>query len=180
MSDPLSDVHVAFFRNLNLGQARSNSPTSAVLREAFLTAGAGTATNFQTNGTVIFTAADPAAVVSAMLPLLTEASGYSDAVIVRPAEWLAGLAARLDPTTTAGEVSLFDATGQVPIAPGWVDPSGCLTVLDIDSRHAVTSWSDRSHGSSANPVLTRLLGVPVTCRGIPTMIRLAGRLPGGR
>ncbi len=58
MTSPPDDRMVAFFRNLNLGQRRSNSPTSGVLVEAFTTAGATWVANFQTNGTVVFDAAN--------------------------------------------------------------------------------------------------------------------------
>ena len=51
---------VAFFRNLNLGQRRSHSPTRPELLDALERAGAYDATNFQVNGTVIFRSdADP-------------------------------------------------------------------------------------------------------------------------
>ena len=36
----------------------------------------------------------------------------------------------------------------------WVDAGGNLTILTLDRQHAFTS-------------LTRMLGVPVTCRGVP-------------
>ena len=51
-------LHAAFFRNMNLGQARSLSPTRAVLEEAFRSAGARQVRSFQTNGTVAFDPVD--------------------------------------------------------------------------------------------------------------------------
>ncbi|MCA0294011.1 MAG: hypothetical protein LCH96_01630 [Actinobacteria bacterium] len=168
--------HVAFFRNLNLGQARSKSPTSAVLVSAFLTSGARLATSFQTNGTVVFEADDPAAVVVGARGVLAGATGYADVAVVRDAGWVVELGGRLDPGLVNGEVALFDAASAPALEVPWLDPSGSLTVVEIDALHAVTSWADPRTGSSANPTLTRLLGVPVTCRGVPTMIRLAARL----
>ncbi len=176
MSRPVPTLQVAFFRNLNLGQARSKSPTSAVLVGAFAAGGATGVLNFQTNGTVIFTAARPEEVVEAARPLLRAATGYTDAVIVRPAAWVVALGRRLDPELPAGEVALFDASAAPPLELPWTDSSGSLTLLEFDRRHAVTSWTSTRTGSMSNPTLTRMLGVPVTCRGVPTMIRLAARL----
>jgi hypothetical protein len=98
--------------------------------EAFTAAGAESVTNFQTNGTVIFSANDPTAVVEQVRPQLLAATGYADAVVV----------------------------------------------MELDERHAVTGWAAAGTAHGSNPTLTRMLGVPVTCRGIPTMIRLATRL----
>ena len=60
-----ANPHVAFFRNMNLGQARSHSPTRPVLEDAFALAGAVGVRSFQTNGTVLFDSltVTPAAVV---------------------------------------------------------------------------------------------------------------------
>lgn len=172
--DPAGNV--AFFRNMNLGQARSRSPRSVALVDAFTAAGAESATNFQTNGTVIFSAADPAAVIERVRPLLLAATGYSDAVIVRSHAWLAELGPRLDSGLHGGEVALFDAP-EVPVLElPWVDGAGEVAIVELDERHAVTGWAAAGTAHGSNPTLTRMLGVPVTCRGIPTMIRLAARL----
>ena len=172
--DPVT--HVAFFRNMNLGQSRSKSPTSGILINAFLSAGAEWATNVQTNGTVIFASTMVDDVIGRLRPLLLAATGYSDAVVVRPAAWVKECGQRLDPLIPAAEVALFDADALPELDVPWIDPSGHLTVLDLDLLHAVTSWTGTRTGSSSNPTLTRMLGVPVTCRGVPTMIRLAARL----
>jgi hypothetical protein len=69
-----------------------------------------------------------------------------------------------------------------PETAGWAQvAAGDLRVnfefeVDFDELHAVTSWTGVGTGSGSNPTLTRMLGVPVTCRGVPTMIRLASRL----
>jgi len=161
---------------MNLGQARSKSPTSGVLVEAFTAAGAESVTNFQTNGTVIFASPRVDDVIDRLPPLLLAATGYADAVVVRAASWVQQLGRRLDPLLPAAEVALFDATSVPEVTLPWVDPSGNLQVLALDHLHAVTSWAGGATGSSSNPTLTRMLGVPVTCRGVPTMIRLAARL----
>jgi len=168
--------HVAFFRNMNLGQARSRSPRSGDLVEAFTAAGAESVTNFQTNGTVIFSANDPVAVVEHVRPQLLAATGYADAVVVRSHAWLTELGPRLDPELHGGEVALFDAP-EVPLFElPWVDGAGEVAIVELDERHAVTGWAASGTAHGSNPTLTRMLGVPVTCRGIPTMIRLATRL----
>jgi uncharacterized protein (DUF1697 family) len=80
---------VAFFRNLNLGQRRSRSPTRPELLEAFERAGAATATSFQVNGTVIFgTDQKPQALAEETVRLLTPVCGYDDVVLVRPVSWV--------------------------------------------------------------------------------------------
>ena len=173
--------HVAFFRNMNLGQARSKSPTSAVLVEAFLTAGAERAVNFQTNGTVIFsvgTYSDASApdVILRVRPLLRAATGYTDAVVVRSATWVAELAPRLDPGLHGGEVALFDAATVPQLELPWTDPAGEVAIVELGELHAVTAWAAAGPARGSNSTLTRMVGVPVTCRGVPTMIRLANRL----
>ena len=176
MAPPEPTVQVAFFRNMNLGQARSKSPTSGVLLAAFATAGATRVINFQTNGTVLFTSARPAEVLGVVGPLLEAATGYTDAAVVRPATWVVELGRRLDPLLPGGEVALFYAPEAPPLELPWQDADGSLSIVEFDSLHAVTSWTSLRTGSGSNPTLTRMLGVPVTCRGIPTMIRLAARL----
>ncbi len=167
---------VAFFRNMNLGQARSRSPGSSDLVDAFTAAGATRVVNFQTNGTVIFQGPRPRRIAAEVVRLLTGVSGYDDLVVVRPADWLVDLAARLDPDLPAAEVALYDD----PTLPRLDLPhvervrTGALTIVALDQQHGVTSSA--GSGISAGPVLTALLGVPVTCRGVPTMLRLARRL----
>src|SRR5690606_2279998 len=69
-----------FFRNLNLGHARS--PDRGGLLEAFEAAGAHGVHSFQTNGTVVFRADDPAATALEARARLG-AVGYTDEVFVR-------------------------------------------------------------------------------------------------
>jgi len=172
----VTNTHVAFFRNMNLGQARSRSPTSVVLVDAFVAAGAKGVVNFQTNGTVIFSAVAAADVITRVRPLLSAATGYTDTVVVRPAAWVADLGTRLDAGLHGGEVALFDAPGLPELELPWVDGAGEVTIIEVDELHAVTAWAAAGTAHGSNPTLTWMLGVPVTCRGIPTMIRLATRL----
>ena len=173
---PDQGSHVAFFRNMNLGQARSNSPTCAVLVDAFVTAGAEHAVNFQTNGTVIFAAASALDVVVRARSLLLAATGYADAVVVRSSRWVAALAPRLDPGLHGGEVALFDVPEAPDLELAWTDRTGDVMIIELDALHAVTAWAAGGPARGSNTTLTRMLEVPVTCRGVPTMIRLAARL----
>ncbi len=171
--------NVAFFRNMNLGQRRSHSPTSAELIGAFAGAGASTARNVQSNGTVVFDGPRPRALARDVVQRLGPVCGYTDAVMVRPRSWVLALAEELRSELLGPdlEVALFDHRGPLPVAAPWTEPQhGLLTVLRMDGRHAVTAWAHPTGGSAANPVLTALLGVPVTCRGVPTMLRVADKL----
>lgn len=167
---------VAFFRNMNLGQARSRSPRSSDLVDAFTAAGASGVVNFQTNGTVIFQGDQPQRIAAEVVRLLTGVTGYNDLVVVRTADWLVALADRLDPDLPAAEVTLYDDPALPRLDLPHVERvrSGALTIVHLDEQHAITSIA--GSGISAGPVLTGLVGVPVTCRGVPTMIRLGKRL----
>jgi len=169
---------VAFFRNLNLGQRRSRSPTRPELLEAFERAGATEAVSFQTNGTVIFECdKDPQDLADDTVRLLTPVCGYDDIAPARPVVWLRGL--DLEEVPTNAEVSFFDGPDPFPESLPWVAPRGGLTVLRADSRYAV-SVGDVEGTSGATWVLEAHLGVPVTSRGVPTMRRLQAKLSSHR
>ncbi|MET0837291.1 MAG: DUF1697 domain-containing protein [Marmoricola sp.] len=165
---------VAFFRNLNLGQRRSHSPTRPELLEAFARAGATDASNFQVNGTIVFEAGskDAQTLGDQAVRELTPVCGYDDAVIVRPADWV--LALELD-TGPRAEVSFFDGPEPFPEHLPWEPPGAGLTVIRADALHAV-SLNDAERTSGATWALERRLGMPVTSRGVPTMQRLQVRL----
>jgi uncharacterized protein DUF1697 len=163
---------VAFFRNLNLGQRRSHSPTRPELLDALERAGARNPVSFQVNGTVIFGSdTDPQAVADEAVARLTPVCGYADAVIVRPVGWVLDLELTEAPDS---EVSLFDGPDPFPHELPWVTGNG-VTVVRADHLHAV-SLNDVERTSGATWTLERLLGMPVTSRGVPTMMRLQARL----
>jgi hypothetical protein len=172
---PIVQAHsVAFFRNLNLGQRRSRSPTRPELLDAFTRAGATDPTSFQVNGTVIFGAdADPRALANRAVELLTPVCGYDDLVVVRPVDWV--LALGLEGIPENAEVSLFDGPDRFPESLPWVAPKGGLTVVRADALHAV-SVNDIERTGGGTAVLEKRLGVAVTSRGVPTMRRLQARL----
>ena len=79
----LREIRVAFFRNLNLGQARSHSPTSSQLLDAFVEAGARAPSHVGTNGTVVYYHSTGPTLVRRVAKLLTPMCGYRDMVTVR-------------------------------------------------------------------------------------------------
>ena len=166
---------VAFFRNLNLGQRRSHSPTRPELLDALLRAGATDAVNFQVNGTIIIDAGDDdaQALANEAVRLLTPVCGYDDLVVVRPTAWVLDL--DLDAITQPAEVSFFDGPEPFPEPLPWRSPEGGLTVIRADALHAL-SLDDVEQTSGATWTLERLLGMRVTSRGVPTMLRLQSRL----
>jgi hypothetical protein len=161
---------VAFFRNLNLGQG--SSPTRTQLVEAFTRAGATSVLSFQVNGTVAFDAPSPQ-IGGEVVDRLTPVCGYADAVLVRPLAWLRDL--ELDGFPDGAEISLYDGPPVFPEPLPWLPPRGDLAVVRADALHAV-SVNDLPGSSNATPVLERRLGVPVTSRGLPTVLRLLARL----
>lgn len=174
----LTGVRVAFFRNMNLGQRRSNSPTSAQFLDAFAQAGAPGARVFQTNGTVIFEAPGGNGQAREAARLLHLECGYADLVVVRSARWIVDLAARLDTSLPGCCVTLFDGREDPGLPLPWTHPATGLKFLELDRRHAVTLWppDSPSGGSPANRVIAGLMGVPGTGRTAGTIVRLANRL----
>ena len=79
----LREIRVAFFRNLNLGQTRSHSPTSSQLLDAFVEAGARAPSHVDTNGTVVYYHPTGPTLVRRVAKLLTPMCGYRDMVTVR-------------------------------------------------------------------------------------------------
>jgi len=166
---------VAFFRNLNLGQSRSRSPTRPQLLEAFAEAGATSAVSFQTNGTVIFNPGrrSPQRLADRAVELLTPVCGYADMVAARPVAWLREL--DLDDVPDHAEVSFFDGPDPFPEPLPWKPAGRGLVVVRAGSRHAV-SINAPDGSSGATWVIEDRLKVLVTSRGVPTMRRLLAKL----
>ena len=114
----------------------------------------------------------PQALANEAVRLLTPVCGYADAAIARPAPWILDL--ELD-TGPHAEVSLFDGPDPFPEPLPWDVPGAGLTVVRADALHAV-SLNDLERTSGATYALERRLGMPVTSRGVPTMLRLQARL----
>ena len=165
--------HVAFFRNLNLGQR--GSPTRAQLVAAFEEAGATDVVSVRVNGTVVFGSAAPIRTRDLVCALLARRTDWRDVAPVRSASWVTHLAGRLTTTDGNVEASLFDARHDFPATLPWRPESGRVTVVDADRRHAI-AVDDDPRTSYATPVLEALLGLPVTSRGAATVLAVAERL----
>ncbi|WP_151081413.1 hypothetical protein [Nocardioides cynanchi] len=165
--------HVAFFRNLNHGQR--GSPTRDQLLEAFAAAHATEVTPFQSNGTVIFRAAEPTRVVDLARASLGVSAGWSDIAPVRRASWVRDLVDHVGEVADNAEISFYDDHRDFPEPLPWRPEGGRVTVVQADRLHAV-STNDEPRTSYATPTLEALLGIGVTSRGLATMQKLAERL----
>lgn len=168
---------VAFFRNMNLGQARSHSPTRPVLEEAFAVAGAIGVRSFQTNGTVLFDplTVAPAAVVERVRAILAERVGYTDIAPVQSLAAVSGLArttrtllpAAVDPAICA---TFFDPNGSLDwAAPGAGLDSVGTTVVASGPGWVVTRVAP---GGDPTTAVQARLGSKATTRGFGTIERL--------
>jgi hypothetical protein len=166
-------LHVAFFRNLNLGQR--GSPTRDQVLAAFEEAGATDVWSFQVNGTVAFRATAPVRTVGAVCSWLSGRTGWHDVAPVRTARWVLDLVDETRDVGDRSEVSFFDSRSDFPASLPWRPDGGRVTVVRADRRHAV-SVNDLPRTSYATPALESLLGLRVTSRGLSTMQRLAERL----
>jgi hypothetical protein len=170
----LREIRVAFFRNLNLGQARSHSPTSAQLLDAFIEAGARSPSHVGTNGTVVYYHPTGPSLVRRVAKLLTQVCGYRDMETVRSGAALITLERQLQGLGD-GEVVLYDK------APGFdlptpIESDDGLVVVSLDHRRAITQHRPGTRPTSVNPFITSLVEVPVTTRSIRTMRRVAERI----
>ncbi|MBS2938622.1 DUF1697 domain-containing protein [Nocardioides sp. J2M5] len=166
-------MHVAFFRNVNLGQPRS--PSRVQLVEAFTAEGAREVLSHQSNGTVAFSCdGDPQALADAVAASLGPPCGYADVALVRPLDWLRDLG--LHDLPDGCELTVFDGPDVFPELIPW-SPDPRVTVLRADERHAVVHNHEerRSYGTR---VVEQRLGVPATSRGAGTVLRLLARLDG--
>jgi hypothetical protein len=165
---------VAFFRNLNLGQARSHSPTSSQLLDAFVEAGARAPSHVGANGTVVYYHPTGPTLVRRVAKLLTPMCGYRDMVTVRSGVALIELDRRLRGLGD-GDVVLYDTTPGFDL-PTPIETEDGVIVIALDHRRAITQHRPDSRPTSANPFIASLVGVPVTTRSITTMRRVADRI----
>jgi uncharacterized protein (DUF1697 family) len=175
-----TELQVAFFRALNLGHR--GSPTRPVLEDAFTEAGATLVRTVQTNGTVVFSASDPAGVVGRVRQTLARAAAYEHPVLVRPASWVVRAVEGFPdyddvPGVHRACVTLHDAPEPPDIEVPWTNASGLLVVLRTTADHTC-SVVRASSGAAADPNshLERLLGVPATTRTLGTFDRVCSVL----
>lgn len=167
---------VAFFRNMNLGQARSHSPTRPVLEEAFALAGAVGVRSFQTNGTVLFdpVVAAPEAVIERVRATLAERVGYTDIAPVQPLDAVSGLV-----RTTRASLSSVDRAVYVTFFhPGgpfdWANPGAGLDSLGTTVVASGSGWvvTQVAPGGDPTTAVQARLGAKATTRGFGTIERL--------
>lgn len=171
-----ANPHVAFFRNMNLGQARSQSPTRPVLEDAFALAGAVGVRSFQTNGTVLFDplAAAPDAVVERVRVTLAERVGYTDIAPVQPLGVVRGLVRatheRLPALDRAIYVTFFRADGPLD----WANPEARLDSLGTTVVASGRGWvvTQVAPGGDPTTAVQARLGSKATTRGLGTIERL--------
>jgi hypothetical protein len=170
-------VHVAFFRNLNLGQTRTQSPTRTVLEDAFATAGVAHARSFQTNGTVLFEplGRPPAQVMVSVLAT----SGYADIAPTQPLAEVAALVAavrlRVDIDRSL-YATFFDRAGPQT----WALPGAQLDGLGTTVVASGPGWvaTHVAPGGDPTSAVQARLGQRATTRGFGTLEKLlaaAGR-----
>ncbi len=135
--------HVAFFRNLNLGQR--GSPTRAQLVAAFESAGAIDVTSVRTNGTVAFRSTAPVRTRDLACSRLIGHTDWCDVAPVREATWMLALGERLSAVAGHAEVSFFDGRREFPHALPWRPDQGRVTVVAADRRHAIAVNDEPAH-----------------------------------
>lgn len=168
--------HIAFVRNVNQGQR--GHPSTADMLGAFADAGADDAVAFQSNGTVVFAAADPQRVVDAAMAALAARSGVEREGFWMPLPEVAAVvhahaaepdAARRELTLHGGGVINRDDPQTVRVAAH----RRCEIVDAGDGW--IVSINERDRESNATPVAERLTGGPATSRGMLTLVRLIDR-----
>lgn len=169
---------VALFRNLNLGHP--GSPTSAELVEAF--GGPGAARRFQSNGTVVFEAADPEkAAAQAIVEL--RAAGYRHPVIVRTLEQIRSAVRETLPIDAGKDIYRsmisFYNVHEIPDVPlPYRSPDGLVEIRMPGPAFAYSvCWKPRQTAGNVTGSLEQLLSVPVTTRTVATLQRLIGTYP---
>jgi uncharacterized protein (DUF1697 family) len=171
---------VAFFRNLNLGQRLA--PSRVDLEQAFLEAGAGSATSFQTNGTVIFDARSLRSglkVVRLACEQFERHNGFAEPAFVRTWDYLTALVARepfaaqRDPQAHAHAVTFLhaeaDLGGELPMQ----DARGDLKVVEYTEGEILCAAYKRGNMvGNPNVFAERTFGLPATTRVWGTVERL--------
>jgi len=173
----------AFFRNTNLGQV--GSPTRTQLEQAFLEAGAYTASNFQVNGTLVFeatTSSSAQSILHSASKTLQTVAGLREPGCVRSLAALSRLPweevfAGVDPTTIH-ELTVSFACSKVRnsvVLPQSTQRRDAV-VLWLESNNALSITRKVMSGpGSPNMLLERLTGVAFTSRSLGTIHRVLAR-----
>ena len=171
---------VAFFRNLNLG--RAHCPDKAGFEQAFIAAGALSASSFLTNGSMVFEAdsqRQAQSILARACVNLHEACGMKEPAYIRSIEELAALVA-LDPFADAQRdnihefcVSFLPPHCALPEPMPTTSRRGDVHIVQRTAREVLSlSLKIGNTPGSPNAYLEKLLGVPVTTRSWNTVVRL--------
>jgi uncharacterized protein (DUF1697 family) len=172
--------HAAFFRNLNLG--RPNCPTRAQFEAAFVAAGAGFASSFLTNGTLVFEARNKTQarkLLAQAREALAAECGLREPAFLRSIDHLAELVA-LDPFAGVDRGSVYEVCVSFLDAKHVALPALPLVSQrqDVEVLHATEGEAfsiSRVVGNtpgSPNAFLEKLLGAPASTRAWNTIVRL--------
>lgn len=171
---------VAFFRNMNLGHA--GSPGRATLLSAFADAGAAQARSFQSNGTVIFDAEDPAATAQHVRQLLS--GTYDDAVMVRSLDRVEQIIADFPPVEAGNDhyrqmIVFYDRVvpGADALRAGGRDGLVQLLRVDADAVSGLI-WKPKNTAGNMTAVVEAALALPCTARTLGTLQRLLKQVRG--
>lgn len=167
--------YVAFLRNVNQGQ--HGHPSTAMIVEAFVSAGCDDAVPFQSNGTVVFEASDADGVVADVVGMLG-ARGFPRDCFVMPESDLAFIARAWasSPMLSHLELTLHGA--------GTLDVDDQLATRETERRRCrlmasgpgwVVVLNERERESNGTPAVERTIDGPATSRSLRTVIRLLDR-----
>jgi uncharacterized protein (DUF1697 family) len=166
---------VAFLRNVNQGQR--GHPSTADIMAAFENAGCLNPLPFQSNGTVVFQADDPAAVTDAVSAWIAEHAGLEREVFWIPFD---DLVAVVEAHSTASHPHRHEFTlhggGAIVVDPEVRREAAHrrCEIVDTGPGWALTR-NERDSDGNATPVIERLTGGPASSRGLPTIVRLVDR-----
>lgn len=167
---------VAFLRNVNQGQ-RGHSSTADILA-AFADAGCPGAVLFQSNGTIVFDAEDPAAVAETVVASIAARTGLERDAFWMPFADLVEIVEAHDATADPRrhEFTLHGGDTIDPTDPEVIRQAAYrrCEVIDSGLGWALTR-NERDGEGNATPMIERVTGGHATSRGLPTLIRLAGR-----
>ncbi len=167
---------VGFLRNVNQGQR--GHPSTADILAAFADAGAPDAVTFQSNGTVVFRADDPAGVVCDAARALEARTGLQRAACAIPLSEIERIVdAHADqPDARRREVSFHAGRRIDPRDAGLARVAAHRRCRVVDAGEGwVVSVNEREGEGNATPTIEEVTGEPATSRGLPTLVRLVAR-----
>jgi uncharacterized protein (DUF1697 family) len=172
-----------FLRNVNLG--RSHCPSKQQFEDAFLRAGADSATSFLTNGTMVYAASSmqrARTVFELAYAQLQEACGLREPAFVRSLAYLSVLAG-LDPFRDVDQadvygcyVSFLHSRDDRPPALPMKSANGNVELVQVTPAEvlSVARAIGKAPGSP-NAFLEKVVGAPLTTRSWNTLVRLVER-----